>query len=155
MVRSYGEKSSHSSLVIGSEGRYNDAVPLIYGTAWYTPPVVFARNDGNLTHMEVLLGMGEIEGVVKVLVNDVEIAEGRAGLNMSGTGWFNLISRGNRTGTFNSDFVKSTGIPAGDPYGSMAYLSVAVPNRVNDGRTLPSVKVLRELAANLHEVCRS
>ena len=58
------------------EARYNDFVPLVYGTAWYQPPIVFARNDGNLTHMEVLLGMGEIEDVVKVVVNDVEIPEG-------------------------------------------------------------------------------
>jgi hypothetical protein len=141
-VRSYGERGEHASAVIGSEGRYNDSVPLVYGTAWYTPPVVFARNDGNLTHMEVLLGMGEIEGVLKVLVNDVEIAEGRAGAKMSGTGWFNLVSHGNRTGSFNPGYVNGAGNPAGDPYGSMAYLSVVVPNRVNDGRSLPTVKVL-------------
>ena len=43
------------------------------------PPVVFARNDGNLTRMEVLLGMGEMQGVLKVLVNDVEIPAGVTG----------------------------------------------------------------------------
>src|SRR6185437_12065920 len=48
-------------------------VPLVYGTAWYQPPITFARNDGNLTHMEVLLGMGQIENVVTVVVNGVEI----------------------------------------------------------------------------------
>ena len=64
------------SSLIDNQARYNDFVPLVYGTAWYKPPIVFARNDGNLTHMEVLLGMGEIEDVVKVVVNDVEIPEG-------------------------------------------------------------------------------
>ena len=33
---------------------------------------------------------------------------------------------------------------AGDPYGSMAYISVAVPNRLNDGSSLPRVKVLAQ-----------
>src|SRR5262249_16061437 len=68
-----GDKALHTSAVQSNPARYNDFVPLIYGTAWYAPPVVFARNDGNLTRMEVLLGMGEIQGVLKVLVNDVEI----------------------------------------------------------------------------------
>src|SRR5262249_37790210 len=43
---------------------------------------------------------------------------------------------GSRTGTVDPDF------PEGDPYGSMAYLGVAVPNRLNDGTSLPRVKVL-------------
>jgi len=63
---------------------------MVYGTAWYAPPVVFARNDGNLTRMEVLLGLGEMEGVLKVLVNDVEIPAGVPGANMTGTGWYNI-----------------------------------------------------------------
>lgn len=138
LVRSYGEKGWHAAAVAGSEARYNDFVPLVYGTAWYAPPVILARNDGNLTHMEVLLGMGEIEGVLKVLVNDVEIPQGQADTRMTATGWYNVASPGNRTGNFNSDFEQ------GDPYASMAYLSVVVPNRINDGRTLPSVKVLAQ-----------
>src|SRR5262249_8382259 len=57
-VRTYGDKNFHTSAVQANEARYNDFVPLVYGTAWYNPPVGFARNDGNLTRMEVLLGMG-------------------------------------------------------------------------------------------------
>lgn len=135
-VRTYGEKSTHLSAVSANMARYNDFVPLIYGTAWYTPPVVFSRNDGNLTHFEVLLGMGELDGVLKVLVNDIEIPLGQAGANMTGTGWFGIVTLGNRTGSFNLDF------PGGDPYGSMAMLSVVVPNRINDGRSLPDIRVL-------------
>ena len=56
-VRSFGEPGSHLSPIVANEARYNDFVPLVYGTAWYQPPVVFARNDGNLTHLEVLLGL--------------------------------------------------------------------------------------------------
>ena len=141
-VRSYGEKGSHISPVSPNEARYNDFVPIVYGTAWYAPTVVFTRNDGNLTRMEVLLGLGEIQSVVKVLVNDIEIPLGVSGSNMTGTGWFNLIGTGTRNGRFNPDFADAAGNPVGDPYGSMAFLSVVVPNQINDGRALPSIKVL-------------
>jgi hypothetical protein len=144
LVRGYGEKGTHVSAVADNEARYNDFVPLVYGTAWHSPLIVFARNDGNLTRMEVLLCMGEIQGVLKVLVNDIEIPLGQAGANMTGTGWFAVVSPGNRTGTFNADFSDTSGNPLGDPYGSMAFLSVVVPNRINDGRSLPSVRVLTQ-----------
>ena len=76
LVRGYSDKQAHASAVQDNEAKYNDFVPLVYGTAWYEPPVVLARNDGNLTRMEVLFGMGEIHSVLKVLVNDVEIPLG-------------------------------------------------------------------------------
>jgi hypothetical protein len=143
-VRTYGDKNWHTSAISVNEARCNDFVPMIYGTAWYNPPVVFARNDGNLTRMEVLLGLGEMQGVLKVLVNDVEIPQGIGGTNMTGTGWYNVPTLGTRSGAFNPDFQDATGHPAGDPYGSMAYLSVVVPNRINDGQTLPKVAVLAQ-----------
>lgn len=144
LVKTYGEKSQHLSSAVENEAKYNDFVPMVYGTAWYRPPVVFARNDGNLTHMEVLLGMGEINGVLKVVANSVEIPIGQAGQNMTATGWYNVVSPGNRTGNFNGDFAQSTGVAAGDPYGSMALLSVVLPNRLSDGSSLPRIEVLIE-----------
>ena len=143
-VRSYGEGGTHLALPVENSARYNDFVPLIYGTVWYQPSVIFARNDGNLTHMEVLLGMGEMEGVLKVLVNDIEIPAGVSGANMTGTGWFNVVCHGNRTGNFNTDFSDAAGRPLGDPYGSMAVIDVVVPNRINDGKSLPTIKVLAQ-----------
>ncbi|HWB86038.1 MAG TPA: phage tail protein [Bryobacteraceae bacterium] len=140
-VRSYGKDWQTSALSI-NEARYNDFVPMIYGTAWCTPPVVFARNDGNLTRMEVLLGMGEIQGVLTVLVNGVEIPLGQPGTNMTGTGWYNVPTLGTRDGGFDLNFVDASGQPAGDPYGSMCYLSVVAPTRLSSGNSLPSVKVL-------------
>src|SRR5947207_5704990 len=94
--------------------------------------------------MEALLGIDEMQGVLKVLVNDVEIPLGVAGANMTGTGWHNVMTLGSRAGTCNPDFSDGAGHPAGDPYGSMAYLSVVVPNRLNDGSSLPRVKVLAQ-----------
>ena len=118
------KNSTHATAAVENEGRYNDFVPLVYGTAWYRPPIVFARNDGNLTHMEVLLGMGPIEGVTKVVVNDVELPAGDVADKPTSTGWFNLANVGYRDGEFNLDFTDGAGKPMGDPYGSMAVLSV-------------------------------
>ena len=142
-VRSYGSGWQYAA-VDDNVAIYNDFVPLLYGTAWYYPPIVFTRNDGNLTHMEVLLGMGPIQGVQKVLVNQIEIPVGQSGKNMTATGWYNAISPGSRNGAFNPDFADAAGDPAGDPYGSMAYLSVVVPNQINNGQSLPTVQVLAD-----------
>ena len=142
-VRGYGKDWSLSA-VSDNQARYNDYVPMVYGTAWWEPLVVFARNDGNLTRMEALLGIGEIEGVVTVLVSGVEIPMGVSGRNMTGTGWYNIQTLGTRDGAFDYNFLDGSGSPAGDPYGSMAYLSVVVPNQLNNGNSLPTVKVLAQ-----------
>lgn len=142
LVRGHGERQAHAANVSDNEARYNDFVPVVYGTAWVQPPVVFARNDGNLTRLEVLLGLGEIEGVVKVVVNGVEIPAGVSGERMTSSGWYNLVNNGSRSGGFNLEFTDSAGKPLGDPYGSMAYLAVSVPNRVSEGKSIPQVKVL-------------
>ena len=145
LVKSYGEKGTHSSAAVDNEAKYNDFVPVVYGTNWYRPPVVFARNDGNLTYMEVLLGMGEMTSVLKVVVNGVELPVGTSeAKNLTATGWFNIVSLGTRNGSFNMDFRDSGGNPVGDPYGSMALLSVVVPNRLSDGSPLPKIDVLVE-----------
>jgi hypothetical protein len=142
-VRSYGKNWSTSALSV-NQARYNDFVPMVYGTAWYKPLVTFARNDGNLTRMEALLGVGVMQGVQMVLVNDIQIPLGVNGTNMTGTGWYNVITLGARDGALDGNFLDSNGNPAGDPYGSMAYLSIVVPNQINDGNSLPTVDVLAQ-----------
>jgi hypothetical protein len=92
-VRSYGSGWQYAA-VDDNVAIYNDFVPLLYGTAWYRPPIVFTRNDGNLTYMEVLLGMGPIQDVQIVLVNQIQIPVGQSGQNMTSTGWYNAISPG-------------------------------------------------------------
>jgi hypothetical protein len=141
-VRAFGEKGTQLSAALDNLAVYNDFVPLIYGTAWLEPPVVFARNDGNLTRMEVLLGMGEVQGVVTVIVNGIQIPEGQSGVNMTATGWFNLVTPGTRNGSFNLDFTDAAGNPLGDPYGNMAMMSVVVPNLISNGQALARVQVL-------------
>jgi hypothetical protein len=142
-VRGYGKSWTSSDLSV-NQGQYNDFVPMVYGTAWYEPMVAFARNDGNLTRMEVLLGIGQMQGVITVLVNDIQIPLGVSGQNMTATGWYNVVTLGSRDGVFDMNFTDASGTPAGDPYGSMAYLAVVVPNAINNGNSLPSVKVLAQ-----------
>lgn len=142
MVRTTGSSTWHLSSVLDDAAKYNDAVPLVYGTGWIKGLVIFARNDGNLTHMEVLLSMGVIESVMKVVVNDIEIPVAVQGTDMTTTGWYSVVTMGTRPGNFNLDFTDSNGNPLGDPYGSMAVLSIVVPNRISSGRSLPNVEVL-------------
>ena len=61
---------------------------------------------------------------------------------MTATGWYNVVTAGTRNGAFNPDFTDASGNPLGDPYGSMAMLSVVVPNRISNGQTLPNIQVL-------------
>ncbi|MGI8960632.1 MAG: phage tail protein [Bryobacteraceae bacterium] len=142
MVRTSGDKTSHLSPLLDNSAKYNDPVPLVYGTGWLKAPVIFARNDGNLTHMEVLLGMGTIRSIMKVVVNDVEIPKAVQGQDMTTTGWYNVVTAGDREGEFNLEFTDSNGLPLGDPYGSISVLSIVVPNRITSGRSLPTVEVL-------------
>jgi hypothetical protein len=142
IVRTYGSKTSQVSTPLANQALYNDFVPLIYGTGWYQPPIVLARNDGNLTHFEVLLGMGQISTVLAVIVNNTQIPVGVNGTNMTATGWYNVISYGTRNGSFNPDFSNSAGQPLGDPYGSMAFMALVVPNSISNGTSFPEVNVL-------------
>lgn len=142
MVRTAGDKTSHVSPLLDNSAKYNDPVPIVYGIGWLKAPVIFSRNDGNLTHMEVLLGMGTIQTIFKVVVNDIEIPQAVPGQDMTTTGWYNVVTMGGRQGNFNLDFTDSDGNPLGDPYGSMSVLSVVVPNRISSGKSLPNVEVL-------------
>ena len=144
LVRGHGDSAFQASRVAENQARFNDFVPIHYGTVWTSPPVVFARNDGNLTRIEVLLGAGELNSLLKVVVNGIEIPRGVSGRNMTPTGWYNLVNDGARSGGFNLEFTDGSGNPLGDPYGSMAFAAISVPNRVSDGRSLPNVQVMLE-----------
>lgn len=151
-VRTSGSSTSHLSPLVDNVALYNDPVPIVYGQGWIKAPVVFSRNDGNLTHMEVLLSMGQLgyvsggtsfDGILKVVVNDVEIPKtsSSSSQDLTTTGWYNVFTTGTQSGAFNSDF-SSNGQPLGDPYGSMAAMSVVVPNRISSGTSLANVEVL-------------
>lgn len=142
-VRPHGEQSKLADAVDG-RAKANDAVPLVYGTGWLTAPVIFARSDGNLTHAEVLVGSGEMEGILQVVVNGVELPLGQAGQDMTGTGWYNVLSLGGRNGGFNPSFADGQGQALGDPHGGLACLQVVVPNSLLKPGSLPKVEVLAD-----------
>ncbi len=143
-VRTAGDKTYHLSPLLSNLAKYNDPVPLVYGTGWLKAPLIFARNDGNLTHMEVVLASGGIQNVLKVIVNDVEIPQAIDGTDMTATGWYSILSSGSRVGSFNMTFTDADGNPLGDPYGSIAMLSIVVPNRICTGTSIPTVQVLMQ-----------
>ncbi len=145
LVRTSGDKTSHLSSLMDNGAKYNDPVPIVYGSGWLKAPVIFARNDGNLTHMEVLLGTGPIQSpqsVLKVVVNDIEIPQAVSGQDMTTSGWYRVVSTGERQGNFNLDFADSSGNPLGDPHGASVTMSVVVPNRISSGKSLANVEVL-------------
>jgi len=144
-VRTSGDKTTHLSPLVDNAAKYNDPAPIVYGSGWLKAPVIFARNDGNLTHMEVLLGTGPIQSsqnILKVVVNDTEIPQVVAGQAMTTSGWYSVISTGERQGNFNADFVDSSGNPLGDPHGTSVTMSVVVPNRISSGKSVADVEVL-------------
>jgi len=138
-VRPFGSPFFLKSPVYGAAARYNDHIPSVYGTAWVEPVVTVLRNDGNLTRMEAIVSLGRISGILRVVVNDFEIPPAIAGRDMTGSGWYTLVSDGGPWGGFDLNFTDRQGNPQGDPYGSIAYLSIVVPNQVNDGKSVPRV----------------
>lgn len=140
-VRPHGEQTKVADAVDG-RAKVNDAVPVLYGTGWMAAPVIFSRSDGNLTHAEVLVGSGPIEGVLKVVANGVELPLGQVGQDMTGTGWYNVLSLGERNGGFNLSFTDAQGQTLGDPHGGMACLEVVLPNSLLKSGALPKVDVL-------------
>ena len=67
-------------------------------------------------------------------MNDIELPSGDVGGEADVRRDGSIIaSVGSADGAFNLDFTDGAGKPIGDPYGSMAVLSVVVPNRISDG----------------------
>lgn len=143
-VRPFGYPGSIASPVQPNAAQYNDPIPMVYGTAWTEPVVTVLRNDGNLTRMECLLSLGRIQGVRTVVVSGYQIPAGIGGQNMTASGWYTLVHDGDPFGEFDLNFADGAGNPQSDPYGSMAYLSVVVPNKINNGTSLPQIQVLMD-----------
>jgi len=135
------DKTSHLSALVDNTAKYNDAVPIVYGTGWLKSPVIFSRNDGNLTHMETLVGLGPISSILKVVVADIEIPLPTPGQDMSATGWYSVVSLGSRQGSFNSDFVDSSEILSAIPREHRIVIDCRA-NRISTGQSSPNVQVL-------------
>jgi len=117
-------------------------VPVVYGTCWVEPPIVFTRQSGGLNHYQLLLAQGPIQGIVKVLANRYEIPEYHSNLRAESTGWYRVVSLGERTGSFDTDLQDASGSYPSGPYGSVSYLHLALPSSVQSGKSGPQVSVL-------------
>lgn len=142
LVRPHGEKSPRWSEAADGKARSNDPLPLHYGTGWVKALVNFSRSDGNLTHYELVVCAGQMHRLHKLLADGMEIPPGQAGTNMAGTGWFNVVSDGNRNGGANPFFSNGSGEPEGDPHGSIVTLAVAIPNKLLSGGSHPKFEAL-------------
>lgn len=134
-VRPYGGKWESAT---GQGPNYHDPFPIAYGTTWVQAPVVALRNDGNFTKFQAILSWGDIGDVYAVVVNDHQVPRATAG----DAGWYNIVNTGDRIGDFDLNFTDGSGNPIGDPFGSIAYISVSVPTKLADGQSAPDVKVL-------------
>ena len=142
--RSYTAGKEIDGVNSSNEAKYNDPVPLVYGTTWVDPVVANVQGDGNTTRFEAILCQGYIGDVIKVVVNDTDIP---AAHNMDCTSrvvsdanfaWY-LVNRGARSGGAN--LLPGWG-GEGDPYGSMATIAVVVPKVVAESGSAPRLRVL-------------
>lgn len=144
LVRSSGSSQRFWSQAVDGRARTNDAVPLVYGTARYPAPVIWAWNDGNFLICEALAGSGPIQSIIRLWANGIELPLGVTGTNMSATGWYDVLTTGSRNGAFDPNFTDSQGQPVSDPHGSMAVVSVHVPASLISSNSLPTIEVLAQ-----------
>jgi len=142
IVRGYGEQRREAQPVVSPEDASGAVIPIVYGTAWTEAILVLAQSDGNLLRGEAVLCEGPIAGVIKVVVNGVELASGVAGADMTGTGWYNVISLGGRTGAFNEEFFGGATVGGGDPNAGLARISIAIPEAEGSGSRIRKIQVL-------------
>lgn len=142
LVRGFGEGRMEASSAEGVERTIGRLIPVAYGTVWTEGIITVARTDGNLTHLEVVLCEGPIADVVKVVVNDFEIPLGVARMNMTTTGWYNTVTKGEREGAFNYDSPSSSGHPVGDPGAGVARISAVIPSSMATQPGHAEIKVL-------------
>jgi len=144
VVRGYGEQRKEAIPIVSPEDSSGTIIPMLYGTAWTEGIVVLAQSDGNMLRVEAVLCEGPIAGVIKVVVNGVELPAGNAGSDLTGTGWYNVISLGGRSGAFNEEFFGGDPSGKGDPIAGLARISLALPETDGSGARLRRIQVLVE-----------
>lgn len=119
--------------------KYKAYVPMVYGTQWVPALLSNTRGDPNYTHMELIVTSGYIgqsPGIIRVVVNGVEIPKAAYG---SRTIWWNWINDGNRKGVANQQAPYSG---EGDPYGGMVAIVATVPKSLVASDSSPTALVL-------------
>lgn len=128
-----------------NEARYGNPIPMVYGTAWVDAVVVQPQGDGNSTRFEAIVCLGQVQSILRVIVNDTELQP--ATDVTGGTNYivrdpllrYNVINQGDRNGAPNLDTPWNGN---GDPYGSMCAILCVVPRRLAESTSTPRVRVL-------------
>lgn len=134
------EEGSNTS----NEAKYGDVIPLVWGRGWIEPKILNVVGDASSTRFECVLGWGEFDSILRVVVNDYELP---AATDMSGTSLpvadklfrWNLVNRGDRNGAPNADAGYDS---TGDPYGSLCVIECVVPRKIAESSAAPRVRVL-------------
>jgi hypothetical protein len=127
-----------------NEAKYGDFVPFVYGTAWVDPIICNVVGDANYTAFEALICFGEVDDILRVIVNDVEVpaastmTHGSLPVKDVLFHW-NLVNRGHRDGGPAQGNIYEG---KGDPYGSFCTILITVPRKLADSSSVPRVRVL-------------
>ncbi len=128
-----------------NEARYGSPIPMVYGTAWVDPIVLPTFGDGNSTRFEAIVCLGEVQSILRVVVNDVELQPATditGGVNYIVRDpllRYNVLNRGDRDGAKNQDAFYDGN---GDPYGSQCAILCVVPRRAAESSGVPRCRVL-------------
>lgn len=144
--KSYIEGKSIDVLSGRNDAIYSERVPMLYGTQWVNPVVVNNLGDANVTNNEVIICQDDIgtDGVVQVVVNGVVIPDSQStpdtlfrwAFLTGGTGG---VHTGTRNGLTNAAALYNN---LGDPYGSLAVISISYYRQLGDSASVPNVMVL-------------
>jgi hypothetical protein len=124
--------------------RWGQPVPLVYGTAWVDGKTSVI-GEGNSTRGEAILCEGEVDAILRVVVNGSELPPANditGALNYivrDPLMRYNVINRGGRDGAPNAD---SPWNGTGDPYGSMCAILWVLYSKYADPAQVPSVQAL-------------
>lgn len=138
--RAFSSGKFEEGLNSPNEPKYNDPVPMVYGEGWVEPVIANIVGDPNSTRFEAILCYGPVDGVNRVIVNDVEVPfQGRDPL----FSWY-WVTQGNRSGAPNMlpGWTDAAGQPTSDPYGSMATIAIVVYRQLVNSNQTPRVRVL-------------
>jgi hypothetical protein len=142
--RGFGQAKAVDGFNAINEGKYNDYIPMGWGTYWIDPVVMSIVGDANFTRMEILIGLGEFQGIRKVIVNDIDVdflatggpqLDDQIALHL----WWSHQTTGDRSGRVNNTSIYNG---QGDPYGSQKILTVEVPKQLSPSSSIPRIRVL-------------
>ncbi len=128
-----------------NENRFGQPIPMVYGTAWVDAITMPTFGDGNSTRFEAIVCLGEVQSILRVVVNDVELQPAN---DITGSVnyivrdpllRYNVINRGDRNGAPNADIPWNGD---GDPYGSMCAILCVLPRRAAEASGIPRARVL-------------